>query len=125
MISGIVNDELEAVLRVVVKGARRQRRITAIIDTGFNGSLTLPTSLIAELQLPWRSRGKAILANGDETEFDIHAAVILWDGVPPKILVEAADTDALVGMLLLQNHDLHVRVVSGGAVAVAAIVKGT
>ncbi|MGH7966405.1 MAG: hypothetical protein ACRERD_32030, partial [Candidatus Binatia bacterium] len=51
--------------------------------------------------LPWRTRGTVILANGSEDQFDIYAAIIRWDGTPRNILVEAADTDPLVGMALL------------------------
>ena len=43
MIVGIVNAEREAVISIEVRGSNGQRRtILAVIDTGFDGSLTLP-----------------------------------------------------------------------------------
>lgn len=41
MISGLVNNFREAIVRIVVFGLEEQRQeIEAIIDTGFTGSLT-------------------------------------------------------------------------------------
>ena len=55
MISGWVNAFREAVVRLPVQGARgREQAIEAVLDTGFNGYLTLPPELIAELGLPFR-----------------------------------------------------------------------
>jgi predicted aspartyl protease len=58
MISGAVNAYHEATIRLPVQATGGQRReIETILDTGFNGSLTLPPDLIADLGLPWRTRG--------------------------------------------------------------------
>ena len=81
----------------------------------------MPPAVIAALGLPWRTRGTVILANGSEDQFDIYAAVIRWDGTLRNILVEAADTDPLVGMALLTGHDVHIQVVAGGNVIVEAL----
>ena len=48
MIRGFVNAHLEAILRLTVRGPNGQiRRVTAIVDMGFDGWLSLPSSLIA------------------------------------------------------------------------------
>ena len=62
-----------------------------------------------------------ILANGTEDQCDIYAAAVLWDGVPRNILVEAADTDPLVGMALLYGHDVRMQVVEGGSIIIQAL----
>jgi clan AA aspartic protease len=119
MITGTVTARLEATIRVPVRDASGQDRdVEAVIDTGFTGSLTLPPTAIAALGLPWRSRGRAVLANGAVEEFDIHTATVIWDGTPRPILVEAAATDPLVGMGLLVGHDLRIRAVLGGSVTI-------
>jgi predicted aspartyl protease len=65
MIQRTVNDEHEAVIQIVVIGPKGQRRqIEAVVDTGFNGHLSLPASLIKKLGLPWRRRAIAELADG-------------------------------------------------------------
>ncbi|MBA2447957.1 MAG: clan AA aspartic protease [Chloroflexi bacterium] len=122
MIGGVVNAYHEATIRLPVQAAGGQRReIETILDTGFNGSLTLPPDLIADLGLSWRTRGLVLLANGAQEPCDIYAATIIWDGKPRRILVEAADTDPLVGMGLLYRHDVRMQVVAGGAVMIEAL----
>ena len=119
MIIGVVNAHAEATIRLPVRAADGQEQeIEVVLDTGFNGSLTLPPTMIAGLGLQWRTRGLVMLANGTEDYCDIYAATIIWDGRPRNILVEAADTDPLVGMALLYGHDLHVQVVEGGSVVI-------
>jgi len=119
MIIGVMNAHTEATIHLPVRAADgREQEIEAILDTGFNGSLTLPPAMIASLELQWRTRGLVMLANGTEDPCDIYAATIIWDGRPRNILVEAADTDPLVGMALLYGHDLHMQVIEGGSVVI-------
>jgi predicted aspartyl protease len=119
MIIGVVNAQTEATIRLPVQTADgREQEIEVILDTGFNGSLTLPLAMIVGLGLQWRTRGLVTLANGTEEYGDIYAATIMWDDRPRNILVEAADTDPLVGMALLYGHDLHIQVVEGGTVVI-------
>ena len=81
MITGVVNAQTEATIRLPVRAADgREQAIEVILDTGFNGSLTLPPALIASLGLQWCTRDLAMLANGTEDHCDIYAATIIWDG---------------------------------------------
>lgn len=88
------------------------------MDTGFNGSLTLPRALITMLDLAWRRRGRAILADGSESIFDIHEAIILWNGQARRVAVDAADTEPLVGMFLLSGCKLTIEAIDGGKVTI-------
>lgn len=122
MITGIVIAYRQATIHLPVRGpAGQERGVEAIIDTGFDGSLTLPPALIATLGLAWRRRGRAMLADGSESLFDIHEATVVWNGVPRRIAVDAADTDPLLGMLLLHGYELTVQAVEGGSVLVKAL----
>jgi len=122
MISGFVNARHEIRIRLPVRDARgNEQDIESILDTGFNGALTLPPPLIASLGLAWRSRTTAILANGSREQFDLYAAMVIWDGVPRSVLVQAIDTAPLLGMALLVGYDLRVRVATGGSVEIEAI----
>ena len=81
MITGAVNSDREAVVRITwrdVSGQKHER--DAIIDTGFSGWLTLPPDFIAGLGLPWRDVGAAVLADGSQVLFDSYDAVVIWDG---------------------------------------------
>ena len=122
MISGTVNARHEIRIQVPVRDAAGQeQQVEAVLDTGFNGSLTLPSGLIANLGLPWRARGNAVLASGNVEQFDIYAATVVWDGTPRRILVQAIDTAPLLGMALLAGHDLRARVTDGGSVQIEPI----
>jgi clan AA aspartic protease len=122
MITGIVNARHEIAIRLPVRrAAGSEQEIEAILDTGFNGALTLPPGLIAGLGLSWRSRSSAILANGSVESFDIYAATVVWDGVPRPILIQAIDTAPLLGMALLVGYDLSARVEVGGSVRIELI----
>ena len=58
MIQGVVNAAYEPIVRLALEGPSGQsREIDAVVDTGFNGFLTLPPLLIAELELPFQSEG--------------------------------------------------------------------
>ena len=47
MIEGFVNANLEAVVTIPLLGpAGQTREIAAVVDTGFNGYLTLPPTLV-------------------------------------------------------------------------------
>ena len=54
VIEGFVNANLEAVVLISIRGPQGSERETdAVIDTGYTGSLTLPPSLVAALELPY------------------------------------------------------------------------
>ena len=119
MISGIVTTNREAVIRLIVSGPQGQtQEVDAIIDTGFDGFLTLPSGLIAALSLPWRRRGRAMLADGSDSLFDVHEATVVWDGTPRRIAVDSVDIDPLIGMTLLDGHELTIQVAVGGRVTI-------
>jgi predicted aspartyl protease len=51
MISGKVNASREARIEITVVGSDQQQTVSAIIDTGFTGFLTLPVQLTQVRQL--------------------------------------------------------------------------
>jgi clan AA aspartic protease len=119
MITGVVTASLQAIIRLTVRGPEGQEQeVEAVIDTGFDGTLTLPPALIAALGLAWRRRGRALLADGSESLFDIYEATAVWDGEPRRIAVDEANMDPLVGMSLLYGYELLVQAVESGSVVI-------
>ena len=89
-----------------------------MVDTGYSGFLTLPAGLVIELGLPFAYMGQALLANDTEVAFDVHYATVLWDDQPRDIEADATGSTPLIGMLLLDGHDLNVQVRDGGRVLI-------
>ena len=119
MIEGVVNADYEAIVPLRIQGPEGQTRdIEAVVDTGFTGFLTLPLGVVAELGLPFAYAGQAFLANDDEVRFYVHHATVLWDGQPREIEAAATGSTPLVGMLLLDKHNLNIEVESGGSVVI-------
>lgn len=117
MITGIVNVALEATLALPIQDANGQTRsVEVVLDTGFNGFLTLPPAQIAVLRATWLYRGRGVLADGSVHAFDVYAVTIIWDGQRRKVEVESVDATPLVGMALLHKHELRIEVVAGGGV---------
>ena len=122
MIEGVVNAAYEAVVTLAVRGPSGQARdVEAVIDTGYSGYLTLPTSLVEELGLPFRFRGRAFLANGSEETFDVYGVTALWDGQPRYVEADAVGPTPLIGMLLLERHHLNIEVAAGGRVSIGSM----
>jgi len=124
MITGVVTADREAVIGLAVHGPTGQeQQIEAVVDTGFDGWFSLPPALIALLGLPWRRRGRALLADGSESVFDIYEGTVVWEGRPRRIAVDEADTAPLVGMALLDGHELKVQVLNGGRVTIKVLPR--
>ena len=119
MIVGAVNGRLEAVVEVSVSGPDgRASVVEAVIDTGFSEFLTLPPALVEELRLPRAGEMSALLADGTKADFGVFDATIHWDDRPRGVAVAVADTKPLLGMALLEGHNLNVDVHRGGRVLI-------
>ena len=55
-------------------------------------------------------------------DFGVHYITVLWDGKPRDIEADATGSTPLVGMLLLDGHNLNIEVESGGRVVIQARV---
>jgi clan AA aspartic protease len=121
MITGIVRD-FEPIIPLSLCGSDGKIYTQdAIVDTGFNGWLSLPPSLIVQLNLRWKRRGRAILGDGSECIFNVYEAVIVWDGVLLTIPIDEADSEPLVGMSLMEGYQLTVQVFEDGLVELSKV----
>ncbi len=122
MIRGAVNSRSEAIVRIRVRGPEGAvQQFDATVDSGYSGSLTLIPQAVARLGLIRESGGKAVLADGTIREIDYFRAEIEWhDGWRP-ILVSAVSGGPLLGMRMMANQDLRIRVRPGGSVEIVPI----
>ncbi len=126
MMHGQVNSALEPWIEIGIEDHLGQRhRIPALLDTGFNGFLTLPNAWLLDMGLRCSGQARVTLADGRETVSDLFIANAILDGEMLTTDVEAADTDPLAGMALLQGYDVRLLVVPGGRVEASPIPQPT
>lgn len=122
MIEGIVNADFEPIISLLISDSDGEiHSYQAIIDTGFNGWLSLPPELIDFLNLKWKRRGRAILGDGSECIFNVYEAVVIWDENYLTIPIDEADSEPLVGMLLMEGYQLMLQVMEEGHVEIRKI----
>jgi predicted aspartyl protease len=129
MMHGVVNQSCEAILPIVVKNDPRTQLVDAVIDTGFSGFLTLPSSTIRHrrryanesLDLIWKGRDIATLGDGTSCIFEVYIAVVIWDGQYRTIDINESETMPLIGMQLLRGYDLRIQAIEGGSVTIEAL----
>ena len=67
MITGTVSADREAIVSLRLRGSDgREQEIEAIIDTAFDGFLTLPHNVIETIGLSRLGTGRVLLADGSE-----------------------------------------------------------
>jgi clan AA aspartic protease len=122
MITGVITPDREAVFRLVVRGPQGQeQRVEAVIDTGFNGFLTLPHPLVAALQLVFHSRALATLGDGSTVALRKYEATVLWEGQDRDVLVLESAGGSLAGMSLLYGSRMTLDIVDGGPLTIEAL----
>ncbi len=120
IISGTVQ-RCEARVRLKIKGLRTQVEIESSVDTGFTGDLTLPSVVISRLRLPWHGFDRNILADGSIRTVDVFEAEVEWNGRFRPILIDEGGPVPLLGMRLLEGHELRIHVRDGGKVAIKRV----
>jgi clan AA aspartic protease len=122
MIRGKVNLHREAVVPLLlVTESGDPQRIDAVVDTGFNGWLTLPSHLISSLGLTWYTRSVGEMADGTLVENDVYLVEVLWNGQPRTVLATRIDSAPLIGMSLLAGHELRVQAIEDGDVTITPL----
>ena len=119
MISGTVVANQGPIVPLVVQDAGgHEYTLSAVIDTGFTGWLTLPKRIIATLGLRWHDETLAVLADGTPSVFDTYHVTVLWDGQPQVVLVDELESEPLIGIRLLHGFRFIMETIDGGAVRI-------
>jgi clan AA aspartic protease len=122
VIRGAVDASHEAVIELTIGGSDpRSVRLPFVVDTGFSGGITLPSEIVADLELRPRGSGRAWLGDGSLAQFAIFEAFVDWEGTSRRVRVEVAETTPLLGMELLKGHQLRIDVLPGGTVSITNI----
>lgn len=96
--------------------------IKCVVDTGFEGFLTLPPAAVAQLQLAYLTNLNANLADNSSIQTDVYLATISWNGVERDIPVLAMGRRPLIGTALLRDYHLGIDFCDGGTVLLDTIL---
>jgi predicted aspartyl protease len=121
MIAGAVDDDLVPLIDLAVSGLTGKQVVEARIDTAFNGFLSLPLSLLLALGLTSTATQWTRLADGSLVQLPVFFASVDWDGRTRTVQTDATADLCLVGMSLMEGHDLSMRIRPGGALTIQAI----
>ena len=123
MITGKITTNREAIIELEVIGSnQRTEKVEAVIDTGFNGYLTLPNDLINYLKLQRAGSRYVTLGDGNVVVLDMYLAMVLWHGQQREVLALQADGGPLIGMSLLYGNRVMLEVVENGAVTIDSLL---
>jgi clan AA aspartic protease len=119
MIRGRVSKQREARLLLTIFAADgRESHLDVVIDTGFDGFLTLPSQFIRRLQLPPAGTRRIILGDGSSVELDTYLGNVTWHDDQREILILQANSDPVVGMALLDGSRVELHVEDDGDVVI-------
>lgn len=95
--------------------------VDAVVDTGFDGELTLPNRLLDSLQAEELNVLRVELADGSFVRLKSYEVEVEWMEETRNIMVLEADSVPLLGMSLLWNSRVTFDAVDGGAVSVVPL----
>lgn len=121
MIIGSVTPGKEAIVEITVTGPGGSLSVLAMLDTGFNGHLTLPKESIQKLGLKPHSVATAKMADGTIVSLVRFSAQVRWLDTDRQIFVLAAESSSLLGMALMYGTRVSIDVVDGGNVVASVI----
>ena len=122
MISGTVTADHEIVIQLEVLATDQSAvSIQAVVDTGFNGFLTLPIDVLRAVGASAAGTRRAELGDGNLVELDVYVARVNWHDEHQDVLALQAEATPLVGMSLLWGSRVRFDAQDGGAVTIEAM----
>ena len=119
MMTGQVTENREAVIELEIIGSEQRReKVEAVIDTGFNGYLTLSSDVVSRLKLQLAGNRRATLGDGHTVVLDVYLANVVWHGHEREVLALQTEGGPLIGMSLLYGNRVMLTIVNGGDVTI-------
>lgn len=116
MTSGFLNSDGAPALSLAVRGPDGEQSFDAVIDTGFNGALTLPPDWIDSLGLPQSGEESVSLADGRVIVVPLYVGYVILDNQAYEVDIAKARTDPLAGTALFRGFSLYVEFQPSGGV---------
>jgi clan AA aspartic protease len=78
-----------------------QLEVSAVVDTGFSGYLTLPLSIVEKLGLLQTDFEEASLADGSVLRFGVYTVIVEWDEEERAVPALATEGSTLLRISML------------------------
>ncbi len=107
MIQAYFDDLGNPKVKIAVGGSRMQVEVEALIDTGFNAYIILPSLIATRLGLELTSVTWVELADGSVIRNSVFSGHTTFGGQSQEVEIMMTDSDeALIGTALLSNYKL-------------------
>ncbi len=116
MILGHVRDRF-ARITLSLRGLDGPLRVEFLVDTGFDGDLSLPLSLVSRMETSYAASRRVRLADGYESNQDYRQIMLSWDEDTIPIEVLVIETNPLIGVLLMEDYLLQAEMQEEGEVS--------
>ena len=121
MIEGIVDETGAVLVPLTVNGIEPNAIVQALLDTVFNGTLTLPKAILAAMHAVQSGVAKSILADGSMIHLRTFFVDVGWHEGLQTIEVQESEGPILLGMNLLGGSRLIVDAVPHGRVEITPL----
>ncbi len=124
-LTGIVNDDLELRMKLQLAAGGEEESyslINALIDTGFNGELALPSELCGRMGLELVRVSSATLADGSTRTVSIFSGRVVWGNESRLVDVAGSGFVPLIGTTMLSQHRLFAEFIPGQPCHIVEIV---
>jgi clan AA aspartic protease len=117
MILGRFHDHLPRVT-LNVPGRDGLVPVEFIVDTGFEGDMTLPSDILRQLNAQPLFLSVRTLADGTVRECPVYRITIEWNDEPREVEVLALENNPLLGTYLLDGCHLDIEMEEGGEIVI-------
>ena len=109
MVTGFFDEYRQPTISILIQGHQGERRIEAVIDTGFDGSVCLPIPLAIQLGLELCGAQVIELADGSQSDELVFTGTVTFDDEIRTVEIALTESDdALIGTELLRAHKLEI-----------------
>ena len=105
MMTGTITN-LRPHIEMFIKGDGIQAKAEFTIDTGYNGTLTLPLADCLALGLSRRGTRRSLLADGSQVRLEMYRLLVTWDGRDREVEILAVGQERLLGETMLEGYKL-------------------
>lgn len=120
MRQGHVRDRF-ARLMIALPGREGAFNVEFVVDTGFDGELALPPSVLNALETAYAGDRPLLLADGSVRLRPFYRILLEWDEEERVVEVIALDGNPLLGVELLEGNLFQAEMTDGGEVLVESL----